>query len=195
MAGRPRSFDRDAALELAMEAFWRDGYDGTSVATLTRRIGISPPSLYAAFGDKRQLFDEAAQVYVRHFRAVLEECLDAPTARESVARVLERVAISHTEPGMPPGCLVFGEPLLAAERARTRDVIAARIARGRDAGEVPGQASPQELAAFIAVMLVGMSARARDGATRHELLAVAATAMNAWPSTPGGQPARGSQPR
>lgn len=186
MAGRPRSFDRDAALELAMEAFWRYGYDGTSIAILTQKIGIKPPSLYAAFGDKRRLFDEAALLYVQHFRATLDHSLDAPTARESVARLLTTFAVKQADPDMPPGCLVFREPLLAGERARTRGVIAARIARGRAAGDVPEQADPAELASFITVVLTGMTAQARDGASLDQLLSAAVIAMDAWPSTTSG---------
>jgi AcrR family transcriptional regulator len=190
MAGRPRSFNRDAALELAMEAFWRDGYDKTSIATLTQKIGIKPPSLYAAFGDKRQLFEKAALLYVQHFRTALDQSLDAPTARESMARLLRTFAINQTNPDMPPGCLVFREPLLSSERERTRDVIAQRIARGRTEGDVPTQTDPQELASFITVVLTGMTAQARDGATLDQLLPAAVIAMDAWPSTPSGDSAR-----
>jgi AcrR family transcriptional regulator len=190
VAGRPRSFNRDAALELAMEEFWRDGYDKTSIATLTQKIGIKPPSLYAAFGDKRQLFEKAALLYVQHFRAALDQSLDAPTARESMARLLRTFAINQTNPDMPPGCLVFREPLLSSERERTRDVIAQRIARGRTEGDVPAQTDPQELASFITVVLTGMTAQARDGATLDQLLPAAVIAMDAWPSTPSGDSAR-----
>ncbi|WP_219814243.1 TetR/AcrR family transcriptional regulator, partial [Rathayibacter sp. AY1D7] len=62
-AGRPRSFDREVALRTAMNRFWSDGYDETTVAVLTRDIGISAPSLYAAFGDKDELFEAAAACY------------------------------------------------------------------------------------------------------------------------------------
>ena len=182
MAGRPRSFDRDLALALAMEAFWREGYEATSIATLTRKLGIKPPSLYAAFGDKRRLFDEAVLLYVQHFRAALDQSLAAPTAREGVARLLRTFAVNQTDPDMPPGCMVFREPLLARERARTREVIAERIARGRTAGDVPEDADPGELASFITVILTGMAAQAHDGATRDQLLSAAVIAMNAWPS-------------
>ena len=172
------------ALALAMEAFWREGYEATSIATLTRKLGIKPPSLYAAYGDKRRLFDEAVLLYVEHFRAALDQSLAAPTAREGVARLLRTFAVNQTDPDMPPGCMVFREPLLARERARTRDVIAERIARGRAAGDVPEHADPRELASFITVVLTGMAAQAHDGATRDQLLSAAVIAMNAWPTPP-----------
>ncbi|MFJ2158059.1 TetR/AcrR family transcriptional regulator [Streptomyces sp. NPDC087856] len=187
MAGRPRSFDRDVALSVAMESFWRDGYDGTSIASLTGKLGIKPPSLYAAFRDKEQLFEEAAQLYVRHFRAALEQSLDAPTAREGVERLLRAFAVNQTDPRMPPGCLVFREPRLAGERTRTRDVIAERIARGRAVGDVPEHADPHALASFTTVVLTGVAAQAHEGATRDQLLSVVATAMDAWPSPSGGE--------
>ena len=80
--GRPRSFDREAALEQALRTFWEHGYDGTSVADLTRAMGIGPPSLYAAFGDKRTLFEEVVESYVTRYGVFLRRALDEePTAR------------------------------------------------------------------------------------------------------------------
>ena len=92
---RPRSFDRDAALEQAMRLFWEQGYDETSIADLTRAMGIAAPSLYAAFGDKRALFEEAVELY--------ESLPDAPISAGSIERILmraaERVHASRTSRG------------------------------------------------------------------------------------------------
>ena len=140
MAGRPRSFDRERALTLALDAFWRRGYRETSVAELTDTIGIKPPSLYAAFGDKHRLFDEAAGRYIERFRGGLADSLDKPTAREGVADLLRVTALHHTAPGTPPGCLVLSEPRLLDERNRMRATIAERIERGRADGDVPTKA-------------------------------------------------------
>jgi AcrR family transcriptional regulator len=184
MSGRPRSFDTDEALSLALEAFWRDGYRDTSVAALTEAIGINPPSLYAAFGDKQQLFSRAADLYIERFRAGLTDSLEQPTAREGIAELLCITAFHHTEPGKPPGCLVLSEPRLLDERNRMRETIASRIERGRAAGDVPADADPGRLAEFIDVVLVGMSARARDGAGHDELSATAELALAAFPAPP-----------
>ena len=87
MAGRPRTFDRETALTLAMERFWRDGYEGTTVSRLTAEMGITPPSLYSAFGDKDQLFAAAARCYVDSVTAGMARALSAPTAVEGVSRM------------------------------------------------------------------------------------------------------------
>ena len=181
MAGRPRSFDRDTALTVALDAFWRDGYEATSVSGLTCAIGINPPSLYAAFGDKDRLFGEAAAQYVERLRRGLDDALDAPTARDAIGRLLAVTAYHHTEPGTPPGCLVLSEPRLLDERLAMRDVIAQRIERGRVDGDVPADADPGQLAAFVDVVLAGMSGRARDGAGFAELAATAELALAAFP--------------
>jgi AcrR family transcriptional regulator len=182
MAGRPRSFDRDEALGKAVEAFWRDGYESTSVAALTGAMGISPPSLYAAFGDKEALFDEAAGAYVANFRAGTDEALARPTAREAIERLLQVTARAHTDTATPRGCLVLTEPRLKSERAWLRRRIARRIAAGIEAGDVPADADPKRLAAFLESVLSGMSARARDGATLAELTATGEVALAAIPS-------------
>ena len=61
--GRPRAFDMDKALDAALDLFWRKGYEGTSIADLTKAMGINPPSLYAAFGGKETLFHQALDRY------------------------------------------------------------------------------------------------------------------------------------
>ena len=92
MAGRPRGFDRDAALAVAVEQFWRTGYDETSVATLTSAMGVTPPSLYAAFGDKARLFEEAAETYFQRTCEGLDRAAALPTAREAVRQMLHDTA-------------------------------------------------------------------------------------------------------
>ena len=95
--GRPRAFDRDQALELALDVFWRKGYEGASLSDLTEAMGINPPSLYAAFGDKEGLFMEAVQRYHTHSQ---EGCPygDLPTAREAVESLLTFAATMSFRP-------------------------------------------------------------------------------------------------
>lgn len=186
MAGRPRSFDRDAALDLALDAFWERGYEETSIAALTSAMGIAPPSLYAAFGDKQQLFEEASARYLDALERGLSDGLGAPTAREAIERVLRATADAHTARDHPRGCLVMSEPLLARERVRCRDAIRDRFRRGREEeGDPPPDADPDALADFYDVVIAGMSARARDGATREQLHATVDQALAAWPGGRG----------
>ena len=116
MAGRPRSFDRDVALGAALEQFWRSGYEGTSLAMLTRAMGVTPPSLYAAFGDKHHLFDEASALYFQRTLEAVDRAAMLPTAHEAVARMLDDTAHAHTDAATPAGCLMLTEPRLEAQR-------------------------------------------------------------------------------
>src|ERR1700740_2721104 len=105
--GRPRSFDREAALERAIDVFWRHGYEATSVSDLTAAMGINPPSLYAAFGDKEKLFLEAVERYQQQRRQSLTKIFDAaPTAKEAVRRVLQEAARELAGSSHPRGCLL-----------------------------------------------------------------------------------------
>ncbi|WP_035654665.1 TetR/AcrR family transcriptional regulator, partial [Bradyrhizobium sp. STM 3809] len=129
--GRPRTFDRDTALEQAMEVFWRHGYEGATIAQLTDAMGINPPSLYAAFGSKEALLKAALDRYTARREAWMAEVLGAPTAREVTSRMLMGVAEKQTDPSNPPGCLLVQGGLacgsgsanvpfeLAARRAQT----------------------------------------------------------------------------
>lgn len=191
--GRPRSFDRDEALERAMQVFWRQGYEATSLNDLTTAMGINPPSLYAAFGDKERLFLEAVSRYEASrqgpARCVLEE---ETTARAAIERMLRETAGELSKSSQPKGCMLITaatncsatsiQAALADRRAEQKARIRQRIAQGIGAGELPRGTDAGALADFYATVLTGMSMQARDGATRKALLATAETAMRAWPA-------------
>jgi len=192
--GRPLSFDRDAALETAMHVFWERGYEAASIADLTSAMGITPPSLYTAFGDKEQLFLEAIERYALGYgsagvRALKEE----PTARGAIERWLLEAANELTQPCHPKGCMVVMAATncsAAAERVqdalllRRTEAIASvgrRIQGGIDNGELPADTDAQDLANFYATIYQGMSMQAKDGATHESLVATVRTAMRSWP--------------
>lgn len=181
MAGRPRSFDRDSALDIALDAFWRRGYEQTSVGQLTDAMGINPPSLYAAFGAKESLFVQAADRYFERFRQGVADNLAEPTARAALQALLEATARAHTDPATPPGCLVLSEPRLQDERRWLREAIAQRLRRGQHDGDLSASCDPDGLAVFFDTVIAGMSAQARDGASRPELQTTARLALNALP--------------
>jgi AcrR family transcriptional regulator len=193
--GRPRSFDRDEALERAITVFWAHGYDATSIAQLTNALGIGAPSLYAAFGDKRTLFLEALDRYLQTYGAFTRRALvEEHPARGAVERLLLEAATAYTRPDRPPGCLLITaatncSPQSADIAAHLRELrtagvreLADRIADAVRAGELPADADPHALATFYAAVLQGMSAQARDGATRADLEQIARAALKAWPS-------------
>ncbi|MFE2159639.1 TetR/AcrR family transcriptional regulator [Streptomyces lydicus] len=194
--GRPRSFDRETALEQAVRSFWEQGYEATSISDLTRAMGISAPSLYAAFGDKRALFDEVVAEYGRLYggfisRAVAEE----PTARRGVERALREAAAEYTAPGRPRGCLVISaalniSPASAEVAASLREMrrsnlreIASAVRADVAAGELPADTDADALADYVGAVIQGISQQARDGAERTALEAVVELAMRAWPET------------
>jgi AcrR family transcriptional regulator len=192
--GRPLSFDRDAALETAMHVFWERGYEAASISDLTTAMGITPPSLYTAFGDKEQLFLEAIERYALGYgsagaRALKEET----TARGAIERWLLEAANELTQPCHPRGCMVVMAATncsAAAERVqdalllrRTEAIadVGRRIQGGIDNGELPRDTDAQDLANFYATIYQGMSMQAKDGATHESLTATVRTAMRSWP--------------
>src|SRR5688572_28097576 len=114
--GRPRGFDVDRALDRALKVFWRKGYEGTSLPDLTAAMGINRPSLYAAFGNKRQLFGKVLDRYNEresHVCAALQQ----PTARKVAEHVLRGAADGLTTPRNPRGCLMVHGALSCGEEA------------------------------------------------------------------------------
>ncbi|MBI5340617.1 TetR family transcriptional regulator [Mycobacterium sp. BK558] len=179
---RPQKFDRAEALQAAMHLFWERGFDGTSISDLTQAMGISPPSLYASFGDKQTLFEAAVELYERS--AVVPPALEAATAHEVFTAMLERAVDLYTRPAHPPGCFVISDPTLKARRGTGRDAIARRFRRAQQAGDLPPDVDVAALTDYVDLVLRGLSAKARDGATRRQLRAAADVALRAWPSAP-----------
>jgi AcrR family transcriptional regulator len=193
--GRPRSFDRDAALRMAMKTFWKLGYEGASMAALTAAMGINSPSLYAAFGSKEELFREATGLYLEtedsRSKAILE---NEASARAAIHAMLRNSVANLARPGAPHGCLlILGDSNAAPENdgvrqylcQRRRDIQAAleaRLKRGLADGDIPARADIKAMAAFYMTILQGLSLRARDGASREAMAEIVESAMAAWDS-------------
>ncbi|MDX4954556.1 TetR/AcrR family transcriptional regulator [Delftia acidovorans] len=190
MAGRPREFDRDQALERAMLAFWRRGYEGTSMADLVQALGIASARIYAAFGSKQDLFREAVQRYEAGDGGFADRAMaQEPRVRDALARVLRDAVATYTDDAHPLGCMVVTAATNCAEeneavaawlaehrRLRTQSLID-RLQRALDEGELRAGTDVQALGDFYATQLHGISVQARDGVPRERLLAAVQTAL------------------
>jgi AcrR family transcriptional regulator len=190
--GRPREFDRSAALRRAMEVFWERGYDGASINDLTAAMGINSPSLYAAFGSKEVLFREAVALYDGLEGSITERALrEGLTAREGVEAMLRRNAREYTDPGTPAGCMLVLGATAWTENEHVREYVARyrrtahvqlrdRLERGVADGDLPPSTDTSALTAFYATVLEGLSIQARDGGSREALERIVDSAMAAW---------------
>jgi AcrR family transcriptional regulator len=191
--GRPRSFDKDKALDQAMEVFWRKGYEGASLADLTKAMGINPPSLYAAFGNKEGLLKAALDRYAEQRKGFLRTAFEEPTARKVAECLLRGVADFHANPDNPPGCLFTQGGLacgngaemipreLASRRAQMEDSVRERFERAKQEGDLPRNADPAALARYLSTVMQGMGVQAAAGATREQLQQTVDFALAAFP--------------
>jgi AcrR family transcriptional regulator len=193
--GRPREFDTETALDKALHVFWQRGYEGTSLADLTEAMGINRPSLYAAFGNKEELFRRALDRYARKGPGAIHcEALAEPTARKVVEHLLRSVARSLTDPSNPAGCLAVQGALtcsqaadsikqeLCKRRAEGEQNLRERFERAKSEGDLASTCDAAALARYVITVTQGMSVQATGGASRADLLAVADMALNAWPA-------------
>ena len=192
--GRPREFDVDKALDLALQVFWRKGYEGASMADLTETMGITKPSLYSAFGNKEELFRKALDRYVDGPGGYFQVALAKPTARAVVEHLLYESANAVTDPNHPPGCLAVQGALscgdaaesikqeLVSRRAKGEQDLRQRFERAIAEGDLPQGSDAADLAAYLSAILQGMAVQAAGDAMRKELRAIADMALRAWPS-------------
>jgi AcrR family transcriptional regulator len=191
--GRARAFDTDEALDRAMTVFWSKGYEGTSLSDLTEAMGINRPSLYAAYGNKEELFRKALERYGEGPSSYEREALAQPTARDVAEGLLRGAADVQTDPGTPAGCLAtlgttycaddsspVGKVLIAS-RLAGHAAIRERFERARAEGDLPAHADPKALTHYIGTVVCGMAVLAASGATKKELERVIELTMRAWP--------------
>jgi len=191
--GRPRGFSTDTALDRAMTVFWRQGYEGASLADLTKAMGINPPSLYAAFGSKEGLFRAVLERYDERRKGFMDKVLAAPDAKSVAQLFLEGVAefASDTSGRNPPGCLLLQSGLscgdqvipdeLARHRAEKERALRERFARARKEGDLSSSAHPAALARYLVTMANGICVQAAAGASAGELREIAHMALAGWP--------------
>jgi len=191
--GRPREFDVDKALDLALQVFWRKGYEGASMADLTETMGITKPSLYSAFGNKEELFRKALDRYVDGPGGYFQVALAKPTARAVVEHLLYESANAVTDPNHPPGCLAVQGALscgdaaesikqeLMSRRAKGEQDLRERFERAIAEGDLPSGSDAADLAAYLSAILQGMAVQAAGGTTRAQLRKIAEMALRTWP--------------
>jgi AcrR family transcriptional regulator len=205
--GRPREFDTEQALDRAMELFWRKGYEGTSLTDLTDELGVTRPSLYAAFGNKETLFRLALDRYEAKAGAYRARALTAPTAYAMARQLLEGAADLHGDKNNPVGCLGVHGALacseaadairqeLSSRRQAGEKAIRERLKRAKTEGDLPTGSNPADLARYLSVVIYGMTVQAVGGASRAELRSVAEVALKQWPKPQQGKSTSRKQPK
>lgn len=190
--GRPREFDPDRVLEIAMTLFWEHGYDGVSITDLTDATGINRRSIYAAFGSKERLFYRAVDRYMAGPGGFVAAAMAQSTAWEVAYATVHGAVEAYTDPTTPRGCMVVQGALaagadaasiqadLAHRRADGVKLLADRFAVAQENGELPG-VDPMVISRWINAVNQGISVQASSGATREELHAVADQALAGWP--------------
>ncbi|MDP4534756.1 TetR/AcrR family transcriptional regulator [Alkalimonas collagenimarina] len=191
--GRPRAFDMTTALEKALEVFWRNGYDGTSLSDLTEAMGINKPSLYAAFGNKEQLFLKAIEFYENRSCSFFLPALEKPTAYQVAEHMLYGAAMNMTDKEHPQGCVVVQGALSCSEaaapvkealmnrRVEGEQKLCERLKRAIAEGDLPAGANAEVLARYLGTVLQGMAIQANNGATSEQLRQVAQMTLQAFP--------------
>lgn len=191
--GRPREFELDDALDQAIEVFWRQGYEGTTLGDLTDAMEISRPSLYAAFGDKEGTFKQAVERYAVVDMAYVEDAIAEPSAHLVAEHYLRSNVEAITTPGRPAGCLSIQGGLsgsrehhrivafLNDSRAAGEAKFCARFQRAIDEGDLSSLEDARELAKYLATVTAGLAVQAAGGASRAQLEPIVERALRGFP--------------
>ena len=191
--GRPREFCVEEALASALRVFWTKGYEGASLTDLTEAMGITRPSLYAAFGNKEALFRKALDLYEREKLAYVGEALNAPTSREVAERLLQGALEMQTSECQPRGCLRVISSVtcgseaesvrqdLVARRCSSQEALRKRMERAKDEGDLPPDVDVDGITNYLGAILQGMAVQAGSGASKQQLETLVKTSLAMWP--------------
>ncbi|MCA8890899.1 MAG: TetR/AcrR family transcriptional regulator [Hyphomonas sp.] len=195
--GRPRTFDPHEVMQQVQDAFWKGGFEGTSIGDLAGATGLNRPSLYGAFGDKHALYIQALQQYRDATQAAGRKILEgAPTLRTALEDLFRAAIRLYTDDEEARGCFVSStappeamrDTTVRRELAVTNDgldeMFEARIARAQAEGEACTGLPPQEAARIASAVLHSLSVRARAGASRRALHALAQSAVDLLAQAP-----------
>lgn len=194
--GRPRDFEEETVLDSAMEVFWRHGYDGASMAALTKAMGLSSPSIYAAFGSKRGLFDAVLNRYRDRRTAHREYVLASTTARDVAERFLFGAIEWLVDPDEPYGCLLIQAGTATGAdnedvpraiiklRGKTKALLTERLVHAQSEGYLAPSEDPAALARYLLMVFNGLALQAAEGMSRAELVESAKRALMSWPARP-----------
>ena len=192
--GRPREFCVDKALAEALHVFWAKGYDGASMTDLTEAMGITKPSLYAAFGNKEALFHKALDLYEAEKLEYTRAALRQPTARKVAEYYLRGGVEVHAADGEPHGCMGLMSSLacspeaesikadVISRRASSQRALVERFEQAKRDGDLPAHIDAAGLTSFLYAILQGITVQAGAGATRAELEKLVDTSLALWPS-------------
>jgi len=192
--GRPRKFDKEVALEIALDLFRRKGFDNTSLEDLTSALNVNKPSLYAAFGNKEQLFQEVLEAYISGPTAYFYEVLNERSSKEVVRKLLTRSIELLFYNESPYGCLIVMST--ASEELRKTGIqqklvsalkehqqkLAECFEQAKIKGELEKTADPKQLAMYVVTLHKGLSLQAINDSTKQELLALVDQVVELWPS-------------
>ncbi len=191
--GRPLAFNQEEALDKALKVFWARGYEAASMSELTEALGINKPSIYAAFGNKEELFRKVLARYTSGPVAFVKEAMKEPTARQVAERFLLQVVDFFSDRSTPNGCMIVQAALTGGQgsSAVQQELIAyrksfeasfnERFELAKSQGDLPQHVNTKQLAKYIATIHQGMSVQATSGATREELRAIVEMALKNWP--------------
>jgi AcrR family transcriptional regulator len=197
--GRPKVFDREAALDKALTLFWTHGYEGTSLADLVAATGAKAPTLYAEFDNKEGLFRAAMDRYIEKFSHFREEALNQVQRPldEAIERYFRATAACFTDRDSPSGCFfICTSAALSAASSEIATMLQQQhqaqetslsqfLADRQQRGELAASVNIAALSRYLACMLQGMSVRAREGAQREDLDSIIDTLMMMWPTLTG----------
>lgn len=193
--GRPKTFDSKKALDEAVLVFWKHGFEGTSITDLTSAMGITPPTLYSAFGSKDNLYRLVLDRYYDFHggRERAERFELQPDAFKAVQDYLYSCAEKLVGPQVPTGCMIStanlfhgsesvrAAELTAAMRAETAEMFIRKLAWARENGQLGRDVDIEELGAFYATVAQGLAVQSIDGRSLESMRSIIGIALKAWP--------------